>query len=446
MPPLEAKKILFNMAAKRMKSGHLTRRKMRMKLMFVDVKKAHLNGVCEEEIYVELPAESMASGKCGKLRRWLYGMRGASQAWEKDYTARLEKEGFQRGLASAAVFVNKDLELYLVVHGDDFTFLGYESELLKMKAKMEDWYQIKCRGFIGDDQGDCKEMSILNRLVAWDGRQLIYTADKKHRNIVMEDLGLQPGHSKALSMPISRESLEEMQMDGEELSSQEATEFRRLVARLNFLGQDRPDIQFSVKELSRKMSSPTMGAWRAVKRLGRYLMKVMEVQIVFDSEGLESEIMAYSDSDWGGCVSSRKSTSGGIITWAGKAMKSWSRTQSTIALSSAEAEYYAAASTAAEALGFQSVLRDLGVEAKVTVLTDSSAAKSMACRVGIGRTRHVDVKYLWLQQLVKERLLDLRKVKGTENPADIFTKPKGLDDLISLCGRCGCKLVLHGSM
>ena len=76
---------------------------------------------------------------------------------------------------------------------------------------------------MGDGDGDCKEISILNRLAVWVGRRLVYTAHSKHRRVVMEELGLQPGQSKSLSMPISKETLEEVQAEGEELSPLEGS-------------------------------------------------------------------------------------------------------------------------------------------------------------------------------------------------------------------------------
>ena len=90
MPPLEAKKTLFALAAPKLK-GRTTRRGRKMKLMFIDVRKAHLNAKVDDaqDIYVELPEEAQANGKCGKLLRWLYGMRGAAQRWEKEFTHKL---------------------------------------------------------------------------------------------------------------------------------------------------------------------------------------------------------------------------------------------------------------------------------------------------------------------------------------------------------------------
>ena len=110
-------------------------------------------------------------------------------------------------------------------------------------------------------------------------------------------------------------------------------------------------------------------------------------------------------------------------------VKTWSSTQTTIAQSSGEAEYYALARAAAEGLGMQSVMRDLGWEMRVRLWVDSSAAKSIASRVGLGRIRHLEVKFLWLQEVVRDRRLEVRKVHGADNPADVLTKPKSASEV-----------------
>ena len=93
-----------------------------------------------------------------------------------------------------------------------------------------------------------------------------------------------------------------------------------------------------------------------------------------------------------------------------------------IALSSGEAEYYAALKGASAAIGFQSMLRDLGIEASIILYSDSSAARGIIHRAGLGKLRHLETGYLWLQAAVKAKRLQVRKVLGTENPADLFTK------------------------
>ncbi len=93
-----------------------------------------------------------------------------------------------------------------------------------------------------------------------------------------------------------------------------------------------------------------------------------------------------------------------------------------IALSSGEAEYYAALKGASSALGYQSMLRDIGMETIVTFYSDSSAARGIIHRIGLGNLCHLETGYLWLQAAVANKRLSVRKVNGAENPADLFTK------------------------
>ena len=108
--------------------------------------------------------------------------------------------------------------------------------------------------------------------------------------------------------------------------------------------------------------------------------------------------------------------------FGGTAVRAWSTNQNVIALSSGEAEYYAALKGASSALGFQSMLRDFGMSGSITLYTDSSAARGIIHRAGLGKLRHLETGYLWLQSAVKAKKLQIRKVLGTENPADLLTK------------------------
>ena len=117
-PPLEAKRILMSRAVTR------RRDQRKRKLMFIDVRKAHLNPKCEGDVYIELPEECGApEGMCGKLNYWLYGFRPAAAAWEKHYSELIEGVGFERGVSCGVVFYHAERDISLAVHGDDFTFL-----------------------------------------------------------------------------------------------------------------------------------------------------------------------------------------------------------------------------------------------------------------------------------------------------------------------------------
>ena len=119
-------------------------------------------------------------------------------------------------------------------------------------------------------------------------------------------------------------------------------------------------------------------------------------------------------------------------------MKHWSSTQASIALSSGEAEFAGVLRGAGQGLGFQSLLKDLGIEVPLRVWTDSSAAIGICSRQGLGKLRHLDIHTLWIQQAVRTGRVDLRKVLGEENPADLLTKHslsrQRLEDLVNLFG------------
>ena len=91
-------------------------------------------------------------------------------------------------------------------------------------------------------------------------------------------------------------------------------------------------------------------------------------------------------------------------------------------MSSGEAEFYGVVKAAGIALGYQALLADLGVELPVRVWIDSSATMGICGRQGLGKLRHVDTKSLWVQQKVRDGSIELRKVRGEVNPADLFTK------------------------
>ena len=210
------------------------------------------------------------------------------------------------------------------------------------------------------------------------------------------------------------------------------------------MGLDRPDVQFVAKEGCRCMSRPTTKDLKRVKRLVRYLINVPEVVFEFDSECKQEFIDVYVDADWAGCKQSRRSTSGGMIIFGGTVVKSWSSTQPTPALSSGESEYISLVKGACEGLGVQALLLDMGIEAKVRVHVDSTVAKSIAGKTGLGRIRHMDVRILWLQDACREGRVNIFKVCGLKNPADVLTKPVPLARAAALLSSVGVRMVLSG--
>ena len=106
-------------------------------------------------------------------------------------------------------------------------------------------------------------------------------------------------------------------------------------------------------------------------------------------------------------------------------------------MSTGEAEFHAATKAAAEALAVQAYLRDLGWDTQIRLEVDASAAKAMASRQGLGKVRHLQVRFLWLQDMVQGGVIRIQKVRGKLNPADVLTKSLPQAVMASLLGLVG---------
>ena len=200
-----------------------------------------------------------------------------------------------------------------------------------------------------------------------------------------------------------------------------------MAARSNYLAADRPDIQYAVKEICRRMAKPVESDWKKLVRLARYLRGSPRLVWTYGwqeaADGLAPS--GYSDSDWAGDRTTGKSTSGGLVMRGSHLIKSWSRTQDSITLSSAEAELVALAKLAMEILGVRSMCEEWELSRKSepsSLYADASAALSIAKRQGAGKMRHINVKGLWLQEKALQAILKYNKIKGEDNPSDGLTK------------------------
>ena len=130
----------------------------------------------------------------------------------------------------------------------------------------------------------------------------------------------------------------------------------------------------------------------------------------------------FVDTDFAGCLATRRSTSGGDALRGAHLIKDWSTTQQAVTLSSAEAELYGLVTGTTEALGIQAWCRDLCLETAVRMNADSEAAIGICRRSGIGRVRHFAVGQLWVQEGLRRCDFLLYKVRVDQNPADVLTK------------------------
>ena len=185
-PPLEAKKLLISSAASQLGKPYVQQKR----LNFIDIKKAYFNAFAKRDLYVQLPDEFLEPGEkgkvCGKLNFSLYGTRDAASNWEAHYTNVLRGLGFTRGLTSPCVFYHKDRDIETVVHGDDFTSLAVESQLVWFTNELEKVLKISNRGILGPEKHHVQEIRLLNRILAWDNDGIRYEADQRHAEILVD--------------------------------------------------------------------------------------------------------------------------------------------------------------------------------------------------------------------------------------------------------------------
>ena len=275
---------------------------------FIGIRRAFFHAAARRTVYVQLPAEDESEGMCGMIMKSMYGTRDAAQNWEECYTQLHVGIGFKQGRASTCVFHHEERDIVVVIHGDDFTALGNAEDLDWYREQVKGKMSTKVKGRLGPGRKDLKTMRVLNRIVEWKEHSICYEADQRHAEIICEELGFKKGTKGVVTPGIKSKITPESE---EDLEPEQATRYRALVARANYLAQDIPDIQYAAKELCRDMSSPTTRSWEALTRLGIYLIEKPRLIMKFKRQSKISHIEAWVDTDYAGCVRTRKSTSGG---------------------------------------------------------------------------------------------------------------------------------------
>jgi hypothetical protein len=408
-PPLEALKILVGVAAAR-----------KWKIVHVDVRRAYFHAEALRDVYVELDRRDKGEGEAnmiGKLRYAMYGTRDAASSWEACYTKCLVGGGFTQGRSNPCVFMKG--EVIMTVHGDDFTITGPDEGIEEARLLISNTFEVQTQQIRPQDIDD--DMIVLNRRILVTELGYRWEPDSKHAMRVLRELGLEVGRSKGTVVTGVRESVEEEKLGERPLGDGEQQLFRSLAASLNYLAMDRPDIGYATKELCRAMSKATELDMLKLKRLGRYLVSHGNVATTFKWGCNTTEVFGYSDSDHGGSKD-RKSTSGGVLVFAGVVVKSWSKHQKVIALSSGEAELYAAVKVGCELKGVRALCQDFGLKVSLHLYVDAKATLGMLSRRGAGSMKHVETNMFWMQAQVQSKDLILHKVHTDHNFADVLTK------------------------
>lgn len=426
-PPWELIKVLFSLLV----SDGPHRCGEDLEIGVYDISRAHFIPLAMRDLFIELPDVDRVDGedKVGHLRRTMYGCRDASHGWMLDWQQLLADNGYRVGKSNPALFFNPESNARGAVHGDDFVVCGPRKALDAMNSLLKSKYSVRESHRLGFGPGCAREATILNRVVTLGlddgGRKYVkFEADKRHVDLILQSCGL-GNSSNHVNTPAVKQTdvqAEQLQLSAE-LSPKQATAYRSAVMRASFLSQDRPDLGEGVKRLAQGMSKPRVAHQELLKRFARYLAGRPSMAVVFRQQTLPDHIRISVDSDFAGCKVTRRSTTGAVQRLGMHCLKTTSNLQTSVGLNVAETEYYALCHGAAHGLGLKAHLEDLNLPLRLILESDSNSARSFASRLGLGRQRHVQTRYLWLQDAVSAKRLDIKRVGTNSNVSDILTKP-----------------------
>ena len=175
-----------------------------------------------------------------------------------------------------------------------------------------------------------------------------------------------------------------------------------------------------------------MSGMNSLRRLARYLKGTANHGVWLPAGGDIDSLNVSSDTDWASCKKTRKSCAGGVFMWGDCLIGSYSRGLSMICLSSGEAEFNGGVIATSEGIFYKEVLDFFRIRVVLNIYLDSSAARGVFQREGVGRIRHLETKSLWVQKGLKEKKFQLMAVDTQNKAADIHTKGMNAERFVML--------------
>ena len=287
----------------------------------LDVNNAFLHGELDEEVYMQVPPGLTIQNPnlvC-RLQRSLYGLKQASRQWFLKLSSLLTTHGFQKSQLDHSLFLRftGSITTILLVYVDDIILTGNSSsEIQEIITILDQTFKIK-------DLGNLKYFLGLEVARSSNG---IHLSQRKYTLDILSDSGMLGCRPNTTPMDYSTKL---HTTAGTPLSDAESSSYRRLVGRLIYLTNTRPDIMYAVQQLSQYMSSPTNMHLQAAYRVLRYLKSTPGSGVFFSATSIP-QLRAFSDSDWAGCQDSRRSITG-FVVYFGSSLVSWqSKKQNTV--------------------------------------------------------------------------------------------------------------------
>ena len=383
----------------------------------MDVDSTFLNGELEEDLFMYQPVGINQFDKKGlicKLNKSLYGLKQAPKCWNSSLDSYLKDLNFEQSKTDSCVYTKliDNVPCFVAIYVDDIIIACKSvKHIIEIKNALRSKYNMK----------DLGELSYFLGVKVTQNDGKIFINQAAYTNMLLTKFNFD--NCKPVSTPADLSSNLEKAADDSDLFDVE--KYQSAVGGLLYLSsRTRPDITYAVCNVAKYCSKPTNKHWTAVKRIFRYLKGTVNLGILYTH--CSSDVIGYSDADWAGDKSDRRSTSGYCYV-LGRGVVSWrSNKQTCVALSTAEAEYVALSGAAQEGVWLNQLLKDLkyNVQNPVVIYEDNQAAMFLANNPKTHpKTKHIDIKFHFIRDLVSSNKIVLKYCPTNDMLADIFTKP-----------------------
>lgn len=412
----------------------------------LDVKTAFLNGILEEEVYMEIP-EGLnidKERKMCKLRKTIYGLKISPKRWNMKFSEEVSKLGLQRDINEPCLFTwrKEGKVVMLVLYVDDILLAGNDTE------KLQEVILKLCQVFEMKNLGEPK--LFLGMKIQRDRKNKIMILNQpEYSEKILKRFNME--ESKAQKTPMVTRQVKNKEEESKEKIQERETPckapYREAIGSLLYLaGTTRPDIAYAVNYLARKQIAPSEADWKEVKRIFRYIRGTTEMGLTYRESGEHLE--AFTDASFRDCEES-KSTGGYVIKLYENTVAWKSYKQVYTSLSTCQAEYIAMSEACQELISLEKAIRDITGKTNypVKIWCDNKSAGKCTEMDGAHKLKSFDDDVNEIQRKIKEREFTGTKshiaethgdfvkscvienkvvvkwICSKENVADIMTKP-----------------------
>ena len=391
----------------------------------MDVKTAFLQGNLNEEIYMKQPDGFIDPEKpdyvC-KLNKGIYGLKQAARCWNNSINDYLLSNGYTKSTADPCVYIktmkSQDGRIHFVIiaiYVDDMMFFSNNTEMLEREKKAI------AKRFQVEDLGELHY--VLGMDIVRDREQrTISISQKKYLEGVLKKFDME--NCKPISTPLEfGKKYEELSNEDEQFDTRT---YQRAIGCLTYAATiSRPDLSIAVSVLSKFMSKPGVEHWKGVKRVLRYVQGTLDYGLMYSADDTSTTLTGYTDADWAGDLSTRRSTTGYVFQVQGSTVSWCSKRQGCVARSTTEAEYIALSTASQEAVWLRRLLESVlkKQDKPTTLYEDNQGTIELTKNPKFhNRTKHIDVSYHYAREQVDNKIISIKYCRTENMLADVMTK------------------------